>query len=98
MRVYQPCWSPDGTHIAFGGAQIGQTSRIYVIPFAGGVPESVTPAPFIEGDVHWSPDGNTLVFARALPPGVPGRAGLYAMDWRTRKTTFVDGSEEFSRV
>lgn len=98
LRVYQPSWSPDGTRIAFDGGSAGQTSKVYVIPSAGGVAETITVAPCIEGDASWSPDGNSLVFARILPPGVAGQAGLYVMDWKTRKSRFLPGSEDLARA
>jgi len=98
VHVLQPSWSPDGARIAFSGGAAGQTSKVYVIPSAGGVPEPITLAPFIEGDASWSPDGNWLVFARILPPGVAGQAGLYVMDWKTRKSRFLPGSDDLARA
>ena len=98
LHAFQPSWSPDGARIAFSGGSDGQTSRVYVIPFAGGVPEPLTVPPFIEGDASWSPDGNSLVFARILPAGVAGQAGLYVMEWKTRKIKFLPGSDGLARA
>jgi DNA-binding winged helix-turn-helix (wHTH) protein len=96
LHAYQPRWSPDGTRIVFGGGPVGHASRVYIVPSAGGAPEAVTDAPMIDGEASWSADGNSLVFARRLPPGTSGQAGLYLMDWKTKKADFVPGSETFA--
>jgi Tol biopolymer transport system component/DNA-binding winged helix-turn-helix (wHTH) protein len=100
ISAYQPRWSPDGKHIAFSGAPIGQNSRVYVIPAAGGAPDVVQPASlrYRDGDASWSPDGNSLVFGRSLPDGVAGQQGLYVLDWKTRTGKFLPGSEGLSRA
>ncbi len=97
LHAYQPRWSPDGTRIIFGGGPVGHASRLYVIPSAGGAPEPVTDAALIDGDASWSADGNALVFARRLPPGAAGQAGLYTIDLKTRKPVFVPGSENLAQ-
>jgi Tol biopolymer transport system component/DNA-binding winged helix-turn-helix (wHTH) protein len=97
MRVSHPRWSPDGTHIVFGGGPAGHASRVYVVPAAGGAPEPVTDAPPIDGDASWSADGNSLVFARHLPTGASGQAGLYLMDLKTKKATLLAGSETLAQ-
>jgi Tol biopolymer transport system component len=102
LTAYQPRWSPDGKLIAFSGAPFGQTSKVYVIPATGGAPEPIKPLPstlpFRDGDVSWSPDGNSLVFGRSLPAGVAGQPGLYVMDWKTRVARFLPGSEALARA
>jgi len=99
LRAFQPRWSPDGTRIAFSGIKPGEPVKVYVLPLSqsnGGVPEAITSAPFTEDEPSWSPDGNSLLFLRSLPRGVPGRPGLYIMDWKSRKTEFLPGSEALS--
>jgi DNA-binding winged helix-turn-helix (wHTH) protein/Tol biopolymer transport system component len=91
MRASQPRWSPDGTRIAFGGGPVGHTSRVYVVASAGGAPEPVTDASRIDADASWSADGNSLVFARRLPPG------LYSMDLNTRQAALLPGSEALTQ-
>jgi Tol biopolymer transport system component len=97
LRVYQPRWSPDGTRIVFEGGRAGAASRVYVISAngsSGRVPETVTSTPAAERDPSWSPDGNFLLFARGLPGGT---LSLCVMDWKTRKTELLPGSERLSR-
>jgi Tol biopolymer transport system component/DNA-binding winged helix-turn-helix (wHTH) protein len=89
FAAQQPSWSPDGSRIVFAGAPVGQPSKVYVISASGGAPEAVTADPSTEGDASWSPDGDSLLFA--------GHAGLYVMDWKTRKATLLPGSEGLAR-
>jgi Tol biopolymer transport system component len=89
MHASQPRWSPDGTRILFGGGPAGHSSRVYIVPSAGGAPEPLTDAPSIDGDASWSADGNSVVFA--------GPAGLYTMDLKTRKAVFLPGSETLAQ-
>jgi Tol biopolymer transport system component/DNA-binding winged helix-turn-helix (wHTH) protein len=89
MRASQPRWSPDGTHIVFGGGPAGHASRIYVVPSAGGAPEPLTDAPQIDSDASWSADGTSLVFAR--------QTGLYLMDRKTKNATLLPGSETLAQ-
>jgi Tol biopolymer transport system component len=89
MHASQPRWSPDGTRIVFGGRPAGHSSRVYVVPSAGGAPEPLTEAASIDGDASWSADGNSIVFA--------GQAGLYTMDLKTRKAALLPGSETLAQ-
>ncbi len=97
LHANQPQWSPDGTRIVFGGGPIGHSSRIFVVPSAGGAPEPLTDGSLIDEDPGWSADGNRLVFSRRLPPGVSGQPGLYAMDWKTRKTALLPSSDSLQQ-
>ena len=97
MRAFRPRWSPDGAHIVFSGGPAGHASRIYVVASAGGAPEPVTDAPPIDADASWSADGNSLVFARRLPPGASGQPGLYLIDRQTRQAAFLPGSETLAQ-
>jgi TolB protein len=53
--------SPDGTEIVISDRTVDKKSRIYILPFAGGIPRLITPlAPsYWHG---WSPDGKTLTY------------------------------------
>jgi Tol biopolymer transport system component len=93
----KPRWSPDGTRIAFTGNRAGEPVEVYVIDASGsggGVPEAVTSGPGGDGEPSWSPDGNSLVVSR----GAPRSAVLYVVDWKTRKTEILPGSEGLSRA
>jgi Tol biopolymer transport system component/DNA-binding winged helix-turn-helix (wHTH) protein len=97
MSAHQPRWSPDGTRLVFSGVSAGQGSKLYVISANGGVPEVVTSDLYSDMEAGWSPDGNSLLFARNLPSGASGQAGLYLMDLKTKKLTFLPGSESMGR-
>jgi DNA-binding winged helix-turn-helix (wHTH) protein/Tol biopolymer transport system component len=97
VQASEPRWSPDGTRIVFGGGPVGHASRVYVVPSIGGAPEPVTGAAMVDGDASWSADGNSLVFARGVPPGASGQPGLYTMDLKTKQATFLAGSETLAQ-
>ena len=97
LQAGKPCWSPDGTRIAFAGSWAGELVKVYVMDAGGpggGAPETVTAAPFTDNEPSWSPDGNSLLFSR----GLPRASALYVMDWKTRKTEILPGSEALSRA
>jgi serine/threonine protein kinase/Tol biopolymer transport system component len=97
MRAGKPRWSPDGTRIAFAGSWAGQTVKVYVLDAsgsAGRLPEAVTSSSLGENEPSWSPDGNSLLFSR----GKPRVSTLFVMDWKTRKTEYLPGSEAISRA
>jgi Tol biopolymer transport system component len=89
-----PRWSPDGSRIAFYGGASDKPGEVYVIPSAGGAMEAIAPC---EGEPSWSADGNSLLLACRPRAGGP-RPGLHLMDWATRKTTWVPGSEGIFRA
>jgi Tol biopolymer transport system component/DNA-binding winged helix-turn-helix (wHTH) protein len=96
IAVQQPHWSPDGSQIVFNGTSNGQPRGVYVIASTGGAPAPVSFDAFVDGDASWSPEGNSLLFARTPVPGGSGQAGLYVMDWKTKKTTPLPGAEAFA--
>jgi len=58
-----PCWSPDGTMIAFlsNRGNKEKPAQIYLLPFQGGEARPLTD---IKGEIHgfsWSPEGKQLV-------------------------------------
>ena len=58
----EPCWSPDGMHIAFMSNQAGRPTEIHVIDVDGGDEQRLTGD---EGDdwlPAWSPDGMHIAF------------------------------------
>ncbi len=73
--------SPDETEVAFT-AFMDRTSRILVMPIAGGIPAKVTP----DGGEHerspnWLPDGRTLVYGLR----VKNSYQVFTIDLRKRK-------------
>ena len=78
-----PCFSPDGTMVAFTGQYDGNVD-VFVVPAAGGVPRRITSHPGPDEVVGWTPDGKRIVFraARASASGIPtlftvGAAGAF---------------------
>ncbi len=59
-----PCWSPDGSMIAFAGRRDGGPHRIFVMNVDGSKLHAVTEDQWgpSYNRVHWSPDGKTLLF------------------------------------
>jgi len=93
FEAREPHWSPDGQQIVFTGGPIGEASRVYVIPAAGGAPEPVTAAPEEDTGASWSPDGSALLIARTQPS-----AGLYTLDRKTKQSALLPGSESLARA
>ncbi len=93
LHASNPRWSPDGTEIVFSGGPVGHASQIFVVPSAGGAPEPLTDGRFIDDDATWSADGNSLVFARRLPPGASGQSGLFSVDRKTKAASLLPASE-----
>jgi tricorn protease len=56
-----PCFSPDGTQIAFTGEYDGNVD-VYVVPAEGGVPRRLTYHPAADEVVGWTPDGSRVLF------------------------------------
>ncbi|HZT57734.1 MAG TPA: PDZ domain-containing protein [Pyrinomonadaceae bacterium] len=56
-----PCFSPDGTQIAFTGEYDGNVD-VYVVPADGGVPRRLTYHPAADTVVGWTPDGTRVLF------------------------------------
>ena len=59
---YDPCWSPDGSEIAFTSNRDGNF-ELYVMPSVGGEAARLTNTPDDEFEHSWSPDGQTLAYA-----------------------------------
>jgi Tol biopolymer transport system component len=56
-----PCWSPDGTKIAFS-RYYNIYANIYVMPANGGQPTQVTFGNYKDEVPAWSPDGTMIAF------------------------------------
>jgi Tol biopolymer transport system component/Leucine-rich repeat (LRR) protein len=62
-QEYLPCWSPDGTRIAFSSNGEG-TWQVYVVPADGGAAQRVTQEAGSAVALAWSPDGSGILCAR----------------------------------
>ena len=65
-----PCFSPDGTQIAFRGEYDGNTD-VYVMPATGGIPKRLTYHPAPDMPVGWTPDGKRIVFVSGRDAATP---------------------------
>ncbi len=63
-----PCFSPDGTQIAYTADYDGNAD-VYVIPTAGGTPTRPTYHPMPDRVIGWHPDGKRVLFASGRESG-----------------------------
>jgi tricorn protease len=56
-----PCFSPDGSMIAFTGEYDGNVD-VYVVPATGGIPKRLTYHPGTDSAIGWTPDGKQILF------------------------------------
>jgi Tol biopolymer transport system component len=59
-------WSPDGNWVAVA-ANVGQGSRVFKIPVAGGQPVQLVDT--LSDDPLWSPDGRFILYSELLAAG-----------------------------
>ena len=58
-----PCYSPDGTQIAYTVRHDGSKGDVYVVTAEGGIPKRLTWHPEGNYAVGWTPDGKDVLFA-----------------------------------
>ena len=97
LQVARPCWSPDGSLIAFSANDQHLLRRVYVVSSAGGAPETLTPNSVNEADPGWSPDGESLVFTRFETLSFPAKHSLYVLNWKTRKAQPLPDSDDLEK-
>src|SRR5215217_251955 len=78
-----PCFSPDGSQIAFTATVAGNTD-VYVVPANGGDPKRLTYHPGIDRVRGWKPDAKSIVFAS-------NRTGAPQQSFMQLWTVSVDG-------
>jgi dipeptidyl aminopeptidase/acylaminoacyl peptidase len=62
-RDAEPCWSPDGSTLAFtSNRDDGKTMQLFIMPVAGGEPRRLTDLKENVTQPAWSPDGATIAF------------------------------------
>src|SRR5262249_9185068 len=72
-----PCFSPDGSLIAFTGQYDGNTDG-YVIPSGGGFPRRCTYQPARDAPLGWPPEGKNILFRSSMPSS-PGSTRLFTV-------------------
>jgi Tol biopolymer transport system component len=93
MAATLPRWSPDGTQIAYIGAQWGKPWKIYLVSAQGGTAQELLSENRNEVDVDWAPDGKRLVFGRSSSTSDAEPLLVQTVDLATSHITVVPGSE-----
>jgi serine/threonine protein kinase len=96
VRVYGPRWSPDGLQIAFGDTQLHRPLKAYLVSASGGdSPKQIAQSNTgdVDTDPTWTPDGKSIVFARAGAGG-EGKRAIYRVDLGSGILTMIPGSDE----
>jgi eukaryotic-like serine/threonine-protein kinase len=95
MQAHVPRWSPDGTQIAFMGANPGKPWKIFLVPAEGGTPKEITAGGRNQGDPTWTPNGDSIVFGGMpwLEYGTSSDPNLHIVDLKTSQVSDVPNSE-----
>ena len=84
-----PCWSPDGTQIAFSDMQAGRPWKIFLISAQGGAPQEMLAENLPQWDPGWSPDGKQMVFGRNQDE----KATLQLLELNSKQVSIISGSQ-----
>ena len=80
----------------YGGVTPGNTSMTYLIPAGGGETQPLLDGQSEVRDADWSGDGRKIVVARSRGPKESNGRELQIVDFATRKTETVPGSENLA--
>jgi Tol biopolymer transport system component len=97
LQAFGAAWSPDDTRLAFHGLEPGKRGKISLIGADGGKLEVLFENESTGEDApNWSPDGNTLMFARAQldKDGNTIATSICTLDMKTRQVSKLPGSED----
>jgi serine/threonine protein kinase/Tol biopolymer transport system component len=90
LQVFSSAWSPDGTSVAFSGAEPGTRSRLYIVAAEGGSLREVKATIANAVSVSWSADGESILFNDAR---IPGTSTVRFVDIKTESTTAIPESD-----
>ena len=97
MQVYDAAWSPDDKRLAFHELEPGKPGKIALVGADGGTPEILFESEATGEDVpNWSPDGNTLMFARARldKGGNTIATSICTLDRKTKQVSKLPESDD----
>lgn len=71
-------------------------THIYMVPRTGGTPECITPSPFNEHSITWSPDGDKIAFIsnRTSDPDNNQHNALWTVDIKTKTPRQLTQNDE----
>jgi eukaryotic-like serine/threonine-protein kinase len=84
-----PCWSPDGTQIAFMDMQAGRPWKIWLISAQGGAAQEMLAENLPQVDPGWSPNGKQMVFGRYIT----NEQSIQLLDLDSKKMSIIPGSQ-----
>ncbi len=92
--MHDPCWSPDGTHIAFRAARTDGRHALYIAAVDGTPPRFVVEVGEKQDPLAWSPDSGRIAFAQAHNEN----ADIYTVDVGTGRLRRItsDPADDFS--
>ncbi|WP_353072088.1 winged helix-turn-helix domain-containing protein [Tunturiibacter gelidoferens] len=98
LQVRLARWSPDDSQIVLMAREPGKAWRIYIMPATGGTPRPILPGDAAQTNPEWTPDGNSILFARTLVrgPGIPSVESLSRFDLLHSKVTEIPNSQSMT--